>query len=1067
VAITFPLDIRTELNLGGAWVDVSSDVYLRDTKQITRGVRDQGTTADPSTLTFTLNNKDGKYSPRNAMSPLYGLTNRNTPVRLSLPGTGDSYLQLDGQDGNVCSTPDKAALDLTGDLDIRWEGEANWYGQENQVLIGKWDDASDQCSWLLNISQGTMFFQYSTTGAQATSTAFMQRDLPILPTRAALRATVHIDTTAQTATFTFYYATVFAGPYTAFDGGSTVVNIGTAHNTVKNSTAPLSIGLTDFRHGQPGARSRHPLVGRCYRAEVRNGISGPVVASPDFRALGDQATSTTDAQGNVWTLKGNAEIRNREDRFVGEISRWPLAWSADDADVWTSVTASGLLRRMGQGNKPLDSTLRRRIPSGTPLAYWPCEESQDATVAYSPIPGVRPALLTNVDWASQDSLPSSLPLPTLHPLSVLDAHVPGVSTTGQWQVEYVYNAFGKVPPSAGNEAPIGSVFTTGSVVRWDFTAKSTVAHIYGYDDNGVQVVNQPIGIGDDIFNGWVRVQFHGANNSDGTYTVGINWQDVGGDAGGFAVSGTGTVGYVNRVYCAWTALNDGWGFGHLYVLPTLNQSFLTGSDNAYNGDGAYARMLRLATEEDFSLERIPGSLLPLAVGFQRPDALLTLVEAAADADGGLLTETSARLGLRYRDRSSMYSQAPALTLSYTDPGLGPDLQPVDDDTNIFNDITVQRDGGSSFRAFLASGPMSIADPPVGIGKYDTSYTVSLADDSQPEPVANWRLHLSTFDGARYPVVSLLLHKPGADVLIPDTIGLREGDKIRLTNLPQWVSNNDVDLIVMGWSETLDMYTWQIDFNCIPADPWEVATLDANLTADAEGATLATAMGTTTTTASVSGPLWSADPAQLPWDISVGGERMTVQAVGTILNGNSDFAANVTGWSGLSGASVAWSSAQAKSGNGSALLTTGTLAGPRVEATSVAVTVGQQYRASGWLYAFQALPLGAAVSVNWYTSTGTYISTSTNGAVPTVGAWQFYDATFTAPATAAKAGVFFTCSGTPGTGLKLYGDLVKLTPVSTYATSPQTLTVTRSVNGVVKAQTSGTAVALADTPIIAL
>lgn len=883
MAISFPLDIRTELNLAGAWTDVSADVYLRDAKHITRGVRDQSSTADPSTLAFTLNNRGGKYSPRNAMSPLYGVIGRNTPVRLSLPGLGDSYLQLDGQTGNVVTTPDDAALSTIGDLDVRWEGEANWYGQETQVLIGKWDDASDQCSWLFHITNGIVYLRYSTTGAQATSLAFGSRTIPSLPTRASLRATLHIDTTAHTATFTFYYATDFAGPYTPFDSGPVVVDIGTTHDIIRGSTLPLSLGLTDLRHGTPSGRPRFPFVGRCYRAEVRNAINGPVVASPDFRALVDQATSTTDAQGNVWTLKGNAEVRNREDRFVGEISRWPLSWSADDADVWTSVVASGVLRRMGQGNKPLDSTLRRRIPSGNPVAYWPCEESQDATSAYSPTPGVRPAMLSNVDWASQDSLQSSHALPTLHPLSVLDARVPGVSATGQWQVEYVYNAFNKVPPAGGNEAPLGTIYTTGTIVRWELTAKSGVAHIYGYNDDGVQVINQPIGIGDGVFNGWYRLQFQAQNNSDGTFTAGINWQFIGGGAGGFSVSATGTVGHVTRIYCAWTALNDGWGFGHLYVLPAVNQNFLLGSDNAFNGENAFARMVRLATEENFSIERVPGDSTPLEVGYQRPDSLLTLVEAAADADGGLLTETPGRLALRYRDRSSMYSQAPALTLSYTDPGLGPDLQPVDDDTGIFNDITVSRDGGSSFRAFLDSGPMSIESPPVGIGKYDTSYTLSLADDDQPEQVANWRLHLGTWDGARYPVVSVILHKPGADSLIPSVMRLREGDKIRLTNLPQWVSNDDVELIVMGWNETLDLYTWQVDFNCVPAGPWEVATLDDSLRADGNGNTLLTPVTATATQLVVSGEPWTEDVDDYPFNVSIGGEVMTVTDISGVVS----------------------------------------------------------------------------------------------------------------------------------------------------------------------------------------
>jgi hypothetical protein len=824
--VEFPLDIRTELNLGGAWEDISSDVYLRDTKQITRGVRDQGSAADPSTLSFTLNNRSGKYSPRNAMSPLYGKIGRNTQVRLSLPGIGDSYLQLDGSPTGFASTADKSALDITSDFDLRVEGELNWFGPENQILIGKWDDPNNQCSYLLQIYQGAVNVRYSTTGDQSVSLVWGSQPLPgNLPARAALRATVDINTTAHTSTLCFYWAPDMDSTWVQF-GQPVVVDIGTGYGTVFSGTAPLQIGVTDYRHSTLNAIPRYPVVGRVYRAEVRNGINGTVVANPDFRALADRATGTTDATGNVWALNGNAEIRDRADRYVGEISYWPVTWTPDAADVWTSVKASGILRRMGQGNKPLDSTLRRRIPSAFPLAYWPCEEAKDSTKAYSPIPGVRPMTLTNVDWAAQDSLESSAPLPTLHALSVLDARIPGASNTGAWHVECVYNAFGKIPPSTGAEAPLLTIYTAGgsAIVKWQLTAKQTVAHIYGYNDVGTKVIDQPIGVGDDIFNLWNRLQFYANNNSDGTYSARINWQDIGGEAGGFTVTGTGTVGYVNHIYQPFTALNDGWAFGHLFVLPYINQSLLTGSDDAYVGEDAYTRMMRLASEEGISIARVPGALPVTPVGYQRADALLNLFEAAAEADGGLLTESPDRLNLRYRDRSSMYSQTPKLTLAYNQPGLGPDLEPVDDDTHVYNDVTVTRDSGSSFRAFLDSGSMSIETPPLGIGRYDTSYTLSLADDDQPQAIANWRLHLGTYDGARWPTVSVMLHKPGAEALIPDVLGLREGDKLKITGLPQWVSNDDVELIVHGWSEEIDPYSWTVTFNCVPAGPWNVATL---------------------------------------------------------------------------------------------------------------------------------------------------------------------------------------------------------------------------------------------------
>src|SRR5690606_15278931 len=117
----------------------------------------------------------------------------------------------------------------------------------------------------------------------------------------------------------------------------------------------------------------------------------------------------------------------REDRFVGEVSQWPLDWSLDGSDVWSTVKASGIMRRLGQGAKALDSTLRRRIPTGSPVAYWPLEEQREATSGYSPIPGVEPMLVSGVEFGSHSTLVSSAPLPRLHNPSFLSAVVPSTA----------------------------------------------------------------------------------------------------------------------------------------------------------------------------------------------------------------------------------------------------------------------------------------------------------------------------------------------------------------------------------------------------------------------------------------------------------------------------------------------------------------------------------------------------------------------------------------------------------------------------------------------------------------
>jgi hypothetical protein len=835
------------------------------------------------------------------MSPLYGLIGRNTRVRVSVPGVGSPYLQMDADGAQSVSTPDAAPLDVTGDLDVRAELAANWYGPDNQLLFGKWDASTNQRSWVLRIESGALYLHFSGDGTAAGSWWF-GRTLPRLPQRAAVRATYR----AASRTVELFWAESLAGPWTSLRGPYTLAD--TAPTALFNSSAPLSVGLVDMTVNPKSPRL--PFSGRGYRFELRNGINGTVVAAPDFTSLAAGTRSFTDSAGRPWTLAGGAEVRDREDRFLGEISSWPAEWSLDGSDVWTPIQASGILRRLGQGQKPLDSTLRRRIPSGNPVAYWPMEDDGTTTRAYSPLPNVDPASVTGLEFGSASDLVSSAPLPKLTADASLSAPIPSTMPSGAFQVEFLYNADDKAPTG---EYPEVMSFSSpnGTVRRWSLALAKGVGWIRGYGSGTDYVVNQAVGIGDDVFHGWVRFRLwvRDSETTPGTVEWRVNWQDVGGDAGGYSGSYAGTAGRLSYLTAKWGPLTEGWGIGHLMVLATASDTLLNGSDDAFHGETAWERLRRLAYEEKIPLARIPGELEPERVGYQRQDTILNLLDDAATADGGMLLEDSRRVGLVYRDRSSLYTQDPVLTLSYSAPGLGPELRPVDDDSAVRNDITVTRDGGTSGRAFLEEGPLSVQAPPYGIGKYDEAVTLSLAHDTQPEPVANWRLHLGTFDGARYPTVSVTFHKPGAEVHIPAALGLKEGDLIRLTNLPAWVAHGDVDLIVEGWTETLDLYTWSIDFNCSPGGPWNTAVVEHPTYAkvDTDGSTLGGPVSATDTALAVRsspGPLWTTDPADMPIPVELGGEVVNVTAVGAAL-ADTFSRTNSGGW-GTADTGQAWS-----------------------------------------------------------------------------------------------------------------------------------------------------------------
>jgi hypothetical protein len=816
-----PLGVRVELRIGSVWVDITKDVKTTDPIVHSRGIRNRGVVADPATLPMRINNAGGKYSPRNPLSPYYGLIGRNTPVRVSIPH-GSAFLAVTGRTiGNTgASTPDAAVLDITGDIDIRFEATLdNWLANDTVELCGK--GLTGQRSWILLVEKQRLRLRW----AAADTTEFQHDSTEILPvplsSRLAVRATLDVNNGAGGHTVVFYTAPSIAGPWTQL--GAPVVTTGTT--SIFNSTAPLRVG---DGWGDAGWISSSGMV---TNFQLRNGINGSVVASPDFTALTPGMTTFSDSAGRIWTVDNDTRITNLWPRFVGEISSWPRQWTPSAAMAWVQVEAAGVLRRYSQGQKPLESTLRRRLPSQGPIAYWPMEEGEDATQAASPIPGVRPLNLSGFRMAANDTLPGSKALPQVQGEATLSGIVPTppAGSPQEWHTEFV--CFVESPPPAPRT--VLQWLSTGTVKRWRLMISPGGVDLHGYGDNDVEVVTQNLSF-TQLFGRWTRWKLFARQNG-GQVTWTLAWVFVG--ASGFAFSGsfTGSAGRISGVIDPGPYSGDlsNVTLGHLGVFAVADTFAYNDGDIAFTGETAAARMTRLCQEESAPLRITGAGADTLRVGPQRPDDLLTLLSVAAAADGGIFGEAQGSASLWYRTRASLYNQTPALVLPFG--SLSPPFEPVEDD-EIRNDRTITRDGGSSARATLASGRLSVQDPPNGIGVYDDSTTLNLYADGQLDPVAGWMLHLGTWDEDRYPEITLLLHRHPE--LIDAVLALQVGDVIRITDVPVWIAPGDINLRVDGWSETMLPRTWRITFACSPAGPWTVG-VRGTAHRDTAGSTLAT------------------------------------------------------------------------------------------------------------------------------------------------------------------------------------------------------------------------------------
>ncbi|MGW6583450.1 hypothetical protein ACWF76_29410 [Streptomyces globisporus] len=866
----FPLDRRTEFQIGGAWTNVTGDARESEPIVIERGAKSETAKPGPSKCTLKLNNRHGKYSPRNPMSPYYGLIGRNTPIRVSVKGA-ESYLRLEGNTSSYARTPDTAALDITGDIDLRVEATADWYGTTSQALLGKWDSAANQRSYLLRIIDGLLILNWSTAG---TVTLFAQQLLPALPKRAALRATLDVNNGAGGYTATFYWAASMDGPWTQIGGAPSA----TPATSIYSGPTPLEVAPIL-------ANGVTPLKGRVHRAEVRAGINGTVVAAFDARAQPEGTTSWADTAGRTWTVGPDATISDREYRFHGEISAWPTRWDVSGADVWVPIEAAGIRRRLGQGQKALASTLRRRIPAFAPLAYWPCEDEDGATQAYSPIEGVDPLSVTGWRFGQDSTLAGSSALPAVDAGARMVGTVPApAGTSTQWSVHMVY----AVDSAPATDAEFLSWRSTGTIRRWQIVQHDDLATIQGYNAAGDVVVLKYAAIGSDVFEGWQRFYFW-VSQSGGTVTWRLDWNNIGGPAGGIGDTYSGTAGRVTQIDTEFGTSVSGLKVGHLGVFPVATTTAYTSADHGFSRETAIGRMRRLANEEAAQLDLtwIDGDTATDTerLGPQRPDTLLALVQEAADTDGGILYEPAGRLGLVYRDRASLYNQPVRLALDYTAKGeVPPPLEPIEDDQRLRNDVTVTRSGGSSGRAVAEAGPLSVLPPPDGVGVYDESVTLSLATDDQPARIAQWRMHLGTWDEARYPTITVWLH--AAPHLIDEVLAMDIGDRLQISNPPPWLPPGVIDQHMHGYTERLGLYDWALTMNCAPAGPWQVGVVEDPLLgrADTDGTELAAAVNSSATSwpvAVTAGPHWittATHPTELPFDVTAGGEQATVTAL---------------------------------------------------------------------------------------------------------------------------------------------------------------------------------------------
>lgn len=883
---------REELLIGGLWTDISSFVHMSpggDTVAITRGRPNEGSSAEPSTCTLSLNNSDGRFSPRNPTGAYYGSIGRNTPLRVRVPSGTTNTLVCTGQSTSSAQTPDNAALDIPQDVDARAEFILDSFAA-TAGLIGKGVLGTTMAYQLLvGFTKGVphLTWRWSPDG---TTTRFVDHELPEL--QPGVRIAVRVTHQGAAGDITFYTATSIGGTWTQ-------------HGTVTHLAPVLSI----FNSADPlyvGTRAGvDPFLGSIRAIELRNGVGGTVVANPDFTAQTPGVTSFNDAAGRAWTINAGASIGlEYVTRFIGEVAAWPQQWSPVGSDVYCQVQAAGVLRRIGQGQSPQLVGPKTFVTSKRFDQCWPCDTPISLSSIHTPL--VANGCAATVHFGQgvmDDGFPAGVLIDTTSTVTgnyfpangYLSGYV-GAGQGGSFEAAgFVFKC-----DQLGDIAFYLNAYVLGAHHSILFDHASQTVSLYaatydpdlGYTLHAVAVSAALPVFSDGLIHSLLVTLVQGIGQL--TCTIYIDGASVASGTDTFTTS-LGGISGLQLTYAPDPANVAGLAMSYLTVWSdqfndqTLPDPVLWAqAANGYIGETAGRRIQRVCSENGLPAAFIGDLDDTVPMGPMGTSDLVTLLSEAADTDGGILSEPRAILGIAYRTRKSMYNQAADITIDYTAGVLGAAPDVTDDDQTIRNDVTISRAGGGSARDTQTSGALSTQAPPNGIGQYATSATVNVATDGLLPDQASWRLALGTIDAARFPSLPLNLMNPAIannPALRAAALAVDVGDLALLQHLPAWLPPDDVALLAQGYGETLAIDAWDLTFNCAPEQPYEIARYGASQgdptgdRYDAENATMTSGTNTTATSFQVSSAantqLWTVDAAAFPFDVLIAGERMTV------------------------------------------------------------------------------------------------------------------------------------------------------------------------------------------------
>lgn len=934
--MTFPntlLGTKVEIFYDGDWHDIVKDTPLGATEPNSRvrglgavdgdinisprGQADESSGLQPTQATFAVNNRDGKYSPRNTLSDLYGKIGTNTPCRIAtdlcdtlsivdtFSGTRSNTWGVTDTSGHTwtnTTTGSANDFDVSGgtgthahtanslphfsSVNTTVGGEALTITDVDVVVDGISVSAAPATD---NIEVGWR------ARTDASDTSYVEARLLFNPSNTILIAVREVVSSAETATTGF-----------AAVAGLTAADTVSFRFQVVGYTIRMrawETGTTEPTTWQQTLTVAHVTPGRVRLfSNVHAGNTTTKPLSVSF--------------GNVHASLGII-------LFTGEIVEWPKRWDSTGTDVWVPVTAAGITRRKRQGNRPTRSTLynfvRKELGSsflgliGNVHHYWPLENLSQQTRDIRCDMDGRTLLRfdvaehNTVEWSSNDFLVGSdklvtitgLPIPEgvvivpfisafdAPPLGDPEFETPPVESPDAW----AFMCWFYLPPLLEDFPflPATSLYFSFAVPDSDID-NVFVDIQYRPDTNTIQgTLDSTSG---DLTDGPVTMAY-----TDEPHLLLIRWFTDGSDETSFSATVdtttlvSDTASFRPFAHCRrFTIEIEPYSpvtIGHLALETGSGGTFLgsEGPDLPHIGEGrpgdtAVERFERVVATEGLAYQVFEGELdadFPTELGPQASGNFIDYLDDIKLADDGIIYELRNEFGYGFKTRQSLYTADATLELDYTATDLAEVPEVTEDDQLTRNIVRVKRRGGTQgeVTSVITGGPLGTDNA----GDYEEgTIEVALNDEDQLADYAAFRTFKGTWDEDRWPSVTVYLHRaPFANNItkLIKALLLEIGDIISTVNKPVWLGGDVDDLLLQMRSVEIRLSNFEIEltWNLIPGGPYaSLAGFDEVALGRLETteSTLLEAVDTTETTLIVhteltetpdDTPLWTTDPAE--------------------------------------------------------------------------------------------------------------------------------------------------------------------------------------------------------------